>query len=44
MGSEMCIRDSYSEGICAPAVPVSEDASPTDRLLARLGRDPHWRP
>ena len=34
----------YSEGICAPAVPVSEDASPTDRLLARVGRDPHWRP
>ncbi len=34
----------YSEGVCAPAVPVPDDASPTDRLLARLGRDPHWRP
>lgn len=34
----------YSEGICAPPVTVAEDASATDRLLARLGRDPHWRP
>ncbi|KRF30628.1 TIGR03086 family metal-binding protein [Nocardioides sp. Soil805] len=34
----------YSEGVCAPAVPVPDDASATDRLLARLGRDPQWRP
>jgi uncharacterized protein (TIGR03086 family) len=33
-----------SEGVCAPAIEVGEDASPTERLLARLGRDPHWRP
>lgn len=34
----------YSETVCAEAVPVGEDASPGDRLLARLGRDPQWRP
>lgn len=34
----------YSEGICAPAVPVPDDASATDRLLGHLGRDPRWRP
>lgn len=34
----------YSEGVCAAPVKVAQDASPTDRLLARLGRDPHWRP
>ena len=34
----------HSEGICSPAVPVADDASVTDRLLARLGRDPRWRP
>jgi uncharacterized protein (TIGR03086 family) len=34
----------YSEGVCARAVPVPDDASATDRLLARLGRDPEWRP
>ena len=27
----------YSEGVCAEAVPVPEDASASDRLLARLG-------
>ncbi|ANS79750.1 hypothetical protein SGUI_2354 [Serinicoccus hydrothermalis] len=32
----------YSAGICAPPLEVSDDASPTDRLLARLGRDPDW--
>ena len=34
----------YSEGICAAPVEVARDASATDRLLARLGRDPHWQP
>ncbi len=34
----------YSEGVCAEAVEVAEDASASDRLLARLGRDPGWRP
>jgi uncharacterized protein (TIGR03086 family) len=34
----------YSEGVCGPAIEVPEDASPTDRLLARLGRDPRWEP
>ena len=34
----------HSEGVCGPAVEVPDDASATDRLLARLGRDPRWRP
>lgn len=34
----------HMEGICAPPVPVRDDACATDRLLARLGRDPGWRP
>lgn len=34
----------YSEGVCSSPVPVPDDASVTDRLLARLGRDPQWRP
>jgi uncharacterized protein (TIGR03086 family) len=34
----------YSEGVCGPAVEVAPDASPTDRLLATLGRDPRWEP
>ena len=34
----------HSEGVCADAVPVGDDASATDRLLARLGRDPRWQP
>ena len=34
----------YAEGICSGPVPVADDASATDRLLARLGRDPGWRP
>lgn len=34
----------HSEGVCGDAVQVSDDASVTDRLLARLGRDPAWRP
>lgn len=33
-----------SEGVCAPQVEVPEDSSVTDRLLARLGRDPGWSP
>lgn len=34
----------HSEGVCADAVEVDTDASVTDRLLARLGRDPGWQP
>lgn len=34
----------HSEGVCADEVQVADDASVTDRLLARLGRDPGWRP
>ena len=34
----------HSEGVCAPAVEVGADAPATDRLLARLGRDPRWAP
>ena len=34
----------HSAGVCGAAVEVPDDASVTDRLLARLGRDPRWRP
>lgn len=34
----------HSEGVCGPAIAVADDASASDRLLARLGRDPAWRP
>lgn len=34
----------HSEGVCAPAVTVPDDASVSDQLLARLGRDPRWTP
>ena len=34
----------YSEGVCAEAVPLPDGASASDRLLARLGRDPRWTP
>lgn len=34
----------HAEGICAASVPVADDATATERLLARLGRDPDWRP
>ena len=34
----------HSEGVCGPEVEVQDDASTTDRLLARLGRDPRWEP
>lgn len=33
----------YSDGVCGPAVAVPGDAPATDRLLARLGRDPGWK-
>lgn len=32
----------HSEGVCAEPLEVPDDASAQDRLLARLGRDPHW--
>lgn len=31
-----------SYGIFAPVVPVADDADPVDRLVALLGRNPHW--
>lgn len=34
----------YSEGICSEPAPVPRDASPVDRLVAALGRDPRWSP
>jgi uncharacterized protein (TIGR03086 family) len=34
----------HSEGICGPPVAVPDDASASDRLLGRLGRDPGWTP
>lgn len=34
----------HSEGICGPPVSVPDDASASDRLLGRLGRDPGWGP
>jgi uncharacterized protein (TIGR03086 family) len=34
----------HSDGVCGPEVEVADDASTTDRLLARLGRDPRWQP
>ncbi|WP_138734095.1 maleylpyruvate isomerase family mycothiol-dependent enzyme [Modestobacter excelsi] len=38
---EQLLRDSGQFG---PAVPVDHDASPQDRLIAFIGRDPAWRP
>ncbi|SFW85701.1 maleylpyruvate isomerase family mycothiol-dependent enzyme [Amycolatopsis australiensis] len=38
---ERILRDSGQFG---PAVPVGDDASPQDQLVAFLGRDPAWRP
>ncbi|MBK8460122.1 MAG: TIGR03086 family protein [Micropruina sp.] len=32
----------HAESVCGPAVPVPADARRQDRLLGRLGRDPHW--
>lgn len=34
----------HMEGVCGPEVPVADDATPQERLLARLGRDPRWQP
>lgn len=38
---EQLLRDSGQFG---PAVPVPDDASPQDKLVAFIGRDPAWRP
>lgn len=32
----------YDYGASKPALPVPDDASAQDKLLARAGRDPHW--
>lgn len=32
------------EGLFGPAVPVADDASVLDRIIALSGRDPAWRP
>ncbi len=32
----------YSDGVCAAALPVDDDAGDADKLLAKLGRDPEW--
>lgn len=32
-----------ASGMFGPAVPVADDADPTTRLVAFLGRDPAWR-
>ena len=34
----------YDYGASKPALAVADDASPQDKLLARAGRDPRWRP
>lgn len=34
----------YGEGICHPARAVAPDAPAAERLLGKLGRDPHWAP
>lgn len=33
-----------TDGLFGPAVPVPDDAPAIDRIVARSGRDPHWRP
>src|SRR3954452_22115500 len=38
---EQLLRDSGEFG---PAVPVAHNASPQDRLIAFIGRDPAWQP
>jgi uncharacterized protein (TIGR03086 family) len=38
---ERTLRDSGQFG---PAVPVADGASPQDRFVAFIGRDPAWRP
>ena len=32
----------YDYGASAPALPLPDDASPQDKLLARAGREPQW--
>lgn len=32
----------YGKGVCGPALTVAADASEVDKLLAMVGRDPHW--
>ncbi|MEU5884706.1 TIGR03086 family metal-binding protein [Spirillospora sp. NPDC047279] len=41
--SPMLVADDVRHGLFAPPVEVPPDASPGDRLVGRLGRDPRWR-
>jgi hypothetical protein len=38
---DQLLRDSGQYG---PRMPVADDASAVDRLMAFIGRDPDWRP
>jgi uncharacterized protein (TIGR03086 family) len=43
---EMRIPEHFGPGVIVfgPEVPVPDDAPLQDRLLGKIGRDPHWRP
>jgi uncharacterized protein (TIGR03086 family) len=42
--SESMEQAMRSSGQFGPRVPVPDDASPQDRLIGFIGRDPNWRP
>lgn len=43
-GAEPMEEAMRSSGQFGPRVPVPDDASPQDRLLGFIGRDPNWQP